>query len=138
MNVNKDGRLIRKLKEPLQISLLGKEELATDTFVYRFELPDVQKTLGHSTCQYLEFEADILNRETRQREKHMRYYHPMSKVIDAGYVDLLIKVYLRNFKHPTGGLFSQYLDQMKEGDVLKITGIGGDIEYLGYSNFLIM
>eukprot|EP00347_Sterkiella_histriomuscorum_P010335 403376702 len=137
MNVNPDGRLIRKLKEPLQISLLGKEELATDTYVYRFQLPDLSSTLGHSTCQYLEFEAEILNRETKQKEKYLRYYHPMSKVIDSGYVDLLIKVYLRNFKHPTGGLFTQYMDQIQEGSVLKITGIGGDIQYDGYSNFLI-
>ena len=61
----------------------------------------------------------------------------MSKVIDSGYVDLLIKVYLRNFRHPTGGLFTQYIDQMQEGGKLKITGMGGDIEYLGHSKFLI-
>ena len=103
---NPDGRLIQKLEDPIQISLLDKEELATDTYVYRFSLPDQSKLLGHETCQYLEFEADVMNRETRQREKHTRYYHPMSKVSDRGYVDLLIKVYIRNFKHPTGGLFS--------------------------------
>jgi NAD(P)H-flavin reductase len=116
---------------------MGKEELATDTYVYRFALPDPAKTLGHATCQYLEFEAEVVNRETRQKEIHKRYYHPMSKVIDNGYVDLLIKVYLRNFKHPTGGLFSQYIDGMREGDTMKITGIGGDIEYEGESNFKI-
>lgn len=51
----------------------------------------------------------------------------MSKVIDSGYVDLLIKVYLRNFKHPQGGLFSQFIDQLKPGDTMKITGVGGDM-----------
>lgn len=30
----------------------------------------------------------------------------MSKVTDKGYVDMLIKVYLRNFKFPTGGLIT--------------------------------
>lgn len=85
---------------------MGKEELATDTFVYRFALPDQLRTLGHDTCQYLEFEADILNKETGLKEKHTRFYHPLSKVTDSGYVDLLIKVYLRNFKHPQGGLFT--------------------------------
>ena len=34
------NRYIEKLKEPLEITLMGKEELATDTFVYRFALPD--------------------------------------------------------------------------------------------------
>ena len=81
-HINPDGRLMQKLKQPIQINLLGKDELASDTFVYRFELPDTSKTLGHQTCEYLEFEAEILNKETNQLEKHSRYYHPMSKVID--------------------------------------------------------
>ncbi len=51
----------------------------------------------------------------------------MSKVIDVGYVDLLIKVYLRNFKHPTGGFFTQFIDKMTEGGTMKITGMGGEI-----------
>ena len=131
--MNPDGRLIRKLIKPLEIKLLDKEELATDTFVYRFALPEEAKTLGHATCQYLEFQADVMNRETKQREKQHRYYHPMSKVVDNGYVDLLIKVYLRNFKHPQGGLFSQYLDTMRAGDSMHITGLGGDLQYDGYS-----
>jgi ferredoxin-NADP reductase len=61
----------------------------------------------------------------------------MSKVADNGYLDLLIKVYLRNMQQ-TGGVFSQYIDRMKEGvDTLKITAIGGDIAYLGNSKFLL-
>jgi NAD(P)H-flavin reductase len=99
------------LQEPLEITLVGKDEVATDTFVYRFALPDEARTLGHDTCQYLEFEAEIMNKETGLKEKHTRFYHPLSKVIDNGYVDLLIKVYLRNFKHPTGGLFTQFIDR---------------------------
>jgi hypothetical protein len=45
--VNPDGRVINKLKEPIVVTLIGKEELATDTFAYRFALPDQTKTLGH-------------------------------------------------------------------------------------------
>ena len=55
---------MNKLKEPISITLLGRQELTTDTFVYRFALPSPQDTLGHDTCQYLEFEADILNKDT--------------------------------------------------------------------------
>lgn len=50
IKVNPDGRIIRKLQEPIEVSLLGKEELSTDTFAYRFALPDETKTLGHETC----------------------------------------------------------------------------------------
>ena len=117
----------------MEITLVGKDEVATDTFVYRFALPDEARTLGHDTCQYLEFEAEIMNKETGLKEKHTRFYHPLSKVIDNGYVDLLIKVYLRNFKHPTGGLFTQFIDRAQEGTKMRITGIGGDIVYKGDS-----
>ena len=73
------------------MTLVSKDELATDTFVYRFALPEENQSLGHFTCQYLKFEAIVGG------EKFERFYHPLSKVSDTGYVDLLIKVYLRNF-----------------------------------------
>lgn len=62
----------------------------------------------------------------------------MSKVADQGYVDLLIKVYLRNFQHQTGGVFTQHIDKMREGDTsMKITAIGGDIVYKGEGKFIM-
>ena len=112
--------------------MIDKEELATDTFVYRFALPEEDKTLGHLTCEYLQFEA------TLGGQKLQRYYHPLSKVTDTGYVDLLIKVYLRNMEFQQGGLFTQHVDKMKVGDnSMRITGIGGDVAYLGGSEFRI-
>jgi nitrate reductase (NAD(P)H) len=121
-----DGRVLQKLDKPVPVRLMLKEELATDTFVYRFELPQQDRSLGHNTCQYLQFETTI-NGET-----HQRYYHPMSKVADTGYVDLLLKVYLRSFQHQQGGLFTQHIDKMREGDTsMRITAVGGDIQYRG-------
>ena len=90
--INDNGRFIHKINDPIKVTLIEKEELATDTFVYRFALPDEDKTLGHFTCEYLQFEATI------DGQVYQRYYHPLSKVTDTGYVDLLIKVYLRNFE----------------------------------------
>jgi len=37
---HEDGRFLKKLQTPLEISLLGKEELCTDTWLYRFLLPE--------------------------------------------------------------------------------------------------
>ena len=57
---------------------------------------------------------------------------------DEGYVDLLIKVYLRNFQHQQGGVFTQFVDKMKVGeDKMHIVGIGGDLLYMGDSKFKI-
>mmetsp|Transcript_7225 Transcript_7225/g.10106 ORF Transcript_7225/g.10106 Transcript_7225/m.10106 type:complete len:83 (+) Transcript_7225:157-405(+) len=82
------------------MTLISKEELATNTFVYRFALPEEHASLGHFTCQYLKFEATV------DGQIFERFYHPLSKVADTGYVDLLIKVYLRNFEHQQGGIFT--------------------------------
>ena len=125
-----NGRHLHKLDKPVPVRLLAKDEMAQDTFVYRFQLPVADRSLGHATCQYLQFECTI-NGETFQR-----YYHPMSKVSDTGYVDLLIKVYLRNFQHQQGGLFTQHMDRMQEGDTsMRITAVGGDIAYHGNGKF---
>ena len=72
--------------------------MSNDTFIYRFALPGRHSVLGHKTCQYLEFEADVKtdDEESKGTVKMNRYYHPMSKVEDEGVLDLLIKVYLRN------------------------------------------
>ncbi len=49
INLLKDhgDRIIKKLKDPIQVTLIGKEELAIDTFAYRFALPDPNKVIGH-------------------------------------------------------------------------------------------
>ena len=109
-----------------------KEELATDTYVYRFALPEENMTLGHLTCEYLQFECSI------DGQIFQRFYHPLSKVTDTGYVDLLIKVYLRNMEFTKGGVFTQHIDRMQLGDKsMKIIGIGGEIAYLGNSEFSV-
>lgn len=57
--VQPDGRVLQKLDKPIPVMLVLKEELAMDTFVYRFALPDEARALGHHTCQYLQFETQI-------------------------------------------------------------------------------
>ena len=113
---NPDGRIVSKLKEPITIELMDKMEMGADnSFVYRFALPGQTSILGHHTCQYLEFEADLKDPESGLTTPMKRYYHPMSKVDDQGIIDLLIKVYLRNMQFPQGGAFTQFIDTMQEG-----------------------
>mmetsp|Transcript_1624 Transcript_1624/g.2875 ORF Transcript_1624/g.2875 Transcript_1624/m.2875 type:complete len:221 (-) Transcript_1624:265-927(-) len=135
--VEGENRFIKTLEKPITVELMDKMEVGNDTFIYRFALPGRDSGLGHFTCQYLQFEADILNKESGEVDQLTRYYHPMSKVKDAGILDLLIKVYLRNFKFPQGGAFTQFIDTMKEGQLMKVKGIAGDIYYKGHSEFMI-
>uniref|UniRef100_A0A8C2U587 NADH-cytochrome b5 reductase n=1 Tax=Coturnix japonica TaxID=93934 RepID=A0A8C2U587_COTJA len=59
--------------------------------------------------------------------------------ISKGYVDLIIKVYYKNVnpKFPEGGKMSQYLDNMKIGDVIDFRGPNGLLVYKGSGTFLI-
>ena len=91
---------------------MDKMEIGSENFIYRFALPGQFSCLGHQTCQYLEFEVDLTNKETGKVEQMKRYYHPMSKVNDQGILDLLIKVYLRSMQFPEGGTFTQFIDTM--------------------------
>ena len=85
----------------------------------------------------MEFEAEVGGGAGEAARRVRRYYHPMSKVEDQGVLDLLIKVYLKNMKYPQGGSFTQYVDEMQEGQFLQVTGVAGDIYYTGNSRFMI-
>ena len=54
----------------------------------------------------MELEAELTDPETKENVISNRYYHPLSKINDQGYFDLLVRVYLRDFKFPKGGLFT--------------------------------
>ena len=47
---DEEKRFVYKLKEPIEVRLMAKEEVSLDAFIYRFILPDVTKILGHDTC----------------------------------------------------------------------------------------
>jgi NAD(P)H-flavin reductase len=51
--------MLKKLEKPINMELMERMEISNDTFVYRFAVPGRESILGHHTCQYLEFEADV-------------------------------------------------------------------------------
>jgi len=55
-----EGRYVNKLKTPIKLELMDKMEMGVgNSFIYRFALPGRDRCLGHHTCQYLEFSANI-------------------------------------------------------------------------------
>ncbi|PNJ00639.1 CYB5R1 isoform 5, partial [Pan troglodytes] len=69
----------------------------------------------------------------------IRPYTPVTSDEDQGYVDLVIKVYLKGVhpKFPEGGKMSQYLDSLKVGDVVEFRGPSGLLTYTGKGHFNI-
>ena len=124
---NEEGVLVSKtnFKKPMTLVFLAKEQVSSESSMFRFMLPLVDKPLGFSPGQYVTIGA-VINGEFIKRN-----YHPISPITDWGLIDLLVKIYPRNLSRPTGGVFTQYLDSLKEGGKVNLLSISGSVEYKG-------
>ncbi|XP_022913199.1 NADH-cytochrome b5 reductase 2 isoform X2 [Onthophagus taurus] len=116
-----------------QLPLIEKEEISHDTRRFRFGLPSNNHVLGLPIGQHIQLSAKINDELT------IRSYTPVSSDEDKGYVDLVIKVYMKNVhpKFPDGGKMTQYLEAMKLGDKIDFRGPSGRLNYQGNGQFAI-
>uniref|UniRef100_A0A224XST2 NADH-cytochrome b5 reductase n=1 Tax=Panstrongylus lignarius TaxID=156445 RepID=A0A224XST2_9HEMI len=124
----------RTLQDPaakVSLRLMHKEVINHDTRRFRFELPSKNHILGLPIGQHIFLSATI------DGETLIRSYTPVSSDDDVGYMDLVVKVYLKNThpKYPAGGKMSQYLDSLSIGDTVDIRGPSGRLKYLGKGLF---
>lgn len=93
------------------VPLLNKFPISETSYVLRFGLPDSEKPLNLSTCACILAKADLLNRDSQEKECVIRPYTPISTNADKGFFDLLVKDYGEN------GRMSTYLtEQLEIGD----------------------
>jgi hypothetical protein len=64
-----------------------------------------------------------------------RKYTPITDVLTKSHVDFCIKVYPKSSKHPQGGLMSQYLAKLPQGDYIKMKAGPDRIRYNGFGYF---
>ncbi|CAK6442342.1 unnamed protein product [Pipistrellus nathusii] len=135
--------LLRRSRRPLVtlldpnekylLRLLDKTTVSHNTRRFRFALPTAQHTLGLPVGKHVYLSARI------DGSLVIRPYTPVSSDEDQGYVDLVIKVYLKGVhpKFPEGGKMSQYLDSLEIGDVVEFRGPSGLLTYMGKGNFSV-
>jgi cytochrome-b5 reductase len=87
--------------------LLRRTPVSPTSAVLRFQLPDVARPLGLSTCACLLLGCDSI---PNTDSMIVRPYTPISTNADIGIVDLLVKNYGDH------GLMSRYLHEIVEGD----------------------
>lgn len=92
MEKNEKGEISLKLKEKIPIT--------DDTYIFRFEYPEPEMSMGVPIGNNVRFLADI-NGEEKKRK-----YTPISKIKDSTYVDYAIKIYRSNPNFPDGGLMT--------------------------------
>jgi len=99
--------------------LVKKEVLtqgACPVKLFRFELDNPKQSLGLPIGQHIWLTTEIDGEEIK------RSYTPTTTNDDLGYFDLVVKIYPK-------GKMSQYLDQLKIGDTLRVSGPKGRFIY---------
>lgn len=119
------------IKYPLR--LVDKEIISHDTRRFRFALPTPRHILGLPVGQHIYLSATI------DGNLVVRPYTPVTSDDNKGYVDLVVKVYLKGVhpKFPEGGKMSQYLDSLPLGDAIEFRGPSGLLVYNGNGEFAI-
>lgn len=120
-------------KKWIGFELIEKIQVSHDTRLFKFKLQGPDHRLGLPVGYHMFTQAVI------DEKLVMRAYTPVSSDDDLGTFTLCIKVYFANVhpKFPEGGKMSQYMEQMKIGDYLKVKGPLGHFEYKGHGRFIL-
>jgi NAD(P)H-flavin reductase len=115
----------------LKISFHSKIQLSKDGQVLRFLLPEQNSNLGIKSCQYINLSGNPIANEPMERP-----YHPISLDTDRGFLDILVKVYNKTPRERYG-IFSNYLSNLSEGQVVTLKGPFGNLSYSAPGQFRI-
>lgn len=68
-----------------------------------------------------------------------RKYTPISTIQNNGYVDFVIKIYRKNVhpRFPDGGIMTQYLESLENGNYMLMQGPKGRLAYEGFGKIKI-
>jgi len=123
----------------IKLALQKKIKISDDTFIFRFGLDREDQVFGLPIGKHVVFSANIKTKDHPEGELVERKYTPISAISTKGRIDFLIKVYYAGVvpRFPDGGIMSQYIDKMKIGDHMLMSGPKGRLEYEGFGNFNI-
>lgn len=121
-------------QETIALTLIQKQMLSHDTRRFRLALPSKHHVLGLPVGQHI-----LLKFKTPEGKIVSRPYTPITSDQTLGYVDLVIKVYLKNThpKFPEGGKMSQYLNDLAIGKSIDVSGPKGKLSYKGRGKMYI-
>jgi nitrate reductase (NAD(P)H) len=110
-------------------TLHAKKTISADTKVFTFKLEHDAQLLGLPTGQHLM----IRLRDPVTREAIIRSYTPISETSQRGYMDVLVKLYLPDRTHGSGGggKMSVALDSIPIGHAADFKGPTGKFQYRG-------
>ena len=109
------------------VALKSRENLSRNTRLLRFSLETDEHRLGLPVGGHIYVSAKVNDMPCS------RAYTPTSRADVKGHFDLVVKVYFKGEhpKFPEGGRMSQYLDALRVGETIEVTGPLGHFSYLG-------
>ena len=121
------------------LKLAKKFAITQDTYIFRFSFADPDYTFGLPVGQHVIFSATLPTTEKPKGDLVCRKYTPISTVNNTGFVDFVIKIYRKGIhpRFPDGGLMTQYLESLKNGDMMLMEGPKGRLVYEGEGKFII-
>ena len=131
--------LLQGHKNWVPVTLIDVKSISPDTRIFTFGFPSADLELGLPVGSHVLFSAKIPTESNPSGELVVRQYTPTSKINEKGKVEFPIKIYFKNTHpaYPNGGLMTQYLDSLKIGNELLISGPKGRLRYLGKGYFTI-
>jgi NAD(P)H-flavin reductase len=116
----------------LDVPLTKRNKITHDTYILTFGLPAPDLTLGLETGQHIIIHANLA-KKGEPSEEVKRKYTPVSRMNQTGSFDLLVKIYRAgaNPNFVDGGLMTQYLETVKVGETIRISGPIGRLHYYG-------
>jgi NAD(P)H-flavin reductase len=122
----------KQFSDKIKLTFNYKAQIAKNSYVLRFLLPDNNATLGLKTCQHIMLESAIPGLGGKTIAKP---FQPISDVNDKGFLDIMVKLYPRIEGNREYGAFSNHLLSLEEGQVINLFGPFGNILYHGKGEF---
>jgi NAD(P)H-flavin reductase len=123
----------------IKLRLGAKIKITHDTYIFRFSFSDPDYTFGLPIGQHVIFSANIPTTEHPEGELIERKYTPITTVRHQSYVDFVIKIYRKNVhpRFPDGGIMTQYLEGLSQGQEMLMCGPKGRLCYEGFGKIKI-
>jgi NAD(P)H-flavin reductase len=101
-------RMTKDKDDNISLRLQKKIKITHDTYIFRFEFPNSEHTMGLPIGNHVIFNAHIPTPAHPEGELVCRKYTPTSEITNKGYVDFVIKVYRKGVhpRFPDGGIMS--------------------------------
>ncbi|KAL4469190.1 hypothetical protein ABPG72_008930 [Tetrahymena utriculariae] len=107
--------------ETKEAKLTEKKQVSPDSYVFRFSLTNQKDAMAYPAGSHF-----AILRIPNSSDAFKKKYTPINTIesMKQGYIETVIKIYRPNTdpKYPQGGKLTPFLENLKIGDIIKISG----------------